>query len=111
LRQWNVNSKLLCRKHLLGEHVELHMFVACLNLKRSIKKYIETGLVEVHTIQKRHEELVEEMKRRGYNHQSPLPIFSPVFVGKINVEQNEKELARRCESCRNRIGERYDATG
>lgn len=25
MRMWVVNPKILCRKHLLGEHVELHM--------------------------------------------------------------------------------------
>ena len=26
MRMWNVDPKLMCNKHLLGEHVEMHMF-------------------------------------------------------------------------------------
>ena len=30
MRQWMVDPRLLCRKHLLGEHVENHMFIGTL---------------------------------------------------------------------------------
>ena len=30
MRDWKVNPKLLCRQHLLGNHLEVHMFVGTL---------------------------------------------------------------------------------
>ena len=100
MRQWLVNPRLMCRKHLLGEHVEHHMFVGTLNKGISIKGYLEKGLLETHSLIKRHNELVKEMKKRGFNHNSPLPKFQKVRKGKINVSENLKELRKRCEECR-----------
>jgi hypothetical protein len=37
---WMVDPRLVCSKHLLGEHVELHMFVGCL-LKRKRSHTVE----------------------------------------------------------------------
>ena len=31
MRMWMIDPKLLCRKHLLGEHLEIHMFVGTIN--------------------------------------------------------------------------------
>ncbi len=72
MRMWMVDPKLMCRKHLLGEHVEIHMFVSTILSGKSIKGYIKNNLIEPSKILERHEELVEEMKRRGYKHNSPL---------------------------------------
>jgi len=68
MRMWMVNPKIMCRQHLLGEHVEIHMFVGTLSRGKSVKGYLEKGLLEVHNLYWRHEELVEEMKRRGTVH-------------------------------------------
>lgn len=103
MRQWMVDPKFLCRKHLSGEHVEMHMFLGTIKKGTSLKGYIEKGLVEVHNIKNRHDELATEMTKRGYNHKTPInEFFSPV-VGMVDSEQNIKELERRCESCRERI--------
>ena len=45
MRMWMVPPSKMCRKHLLGEHVELHMIAACLRLGKSIRGYVETGLI------------------------------------------------------------------
>lgn len=103
MRQWNVDPKLLCRKHLLGEHVENHMFMGCIKKGTSLKGYIEKGLVEIHNIKNRHDELVNEMIRRGYNHKTPIEDLLCEKIGFVNSEENKKELERRCEFCRNRI--------
>lgn len=97
---WNINSKKLCRQHLLGEHKELHQLVGSLNKKKSVLGHISKGQVEIHNIRKRHSELVKEMKRRGYSHKSPLPLFRKFTAGKINIKQNEKDLSLRCPECR-----------
>jgi len=99
MRMWNVSPEKMCDKHLLGEHVECHMFVGTINKERSIKGYLEKGLVEVHNIDKRHKVLAEEMKNRGFNHKSKLPKYKKEILGKVNSKKNEKEILRRCERC------------
>jgi hypothetical protein len=105
MRQWHINPKFLCRKHLLGEHVEHHMFIGALKKGKNLKGYIEKGLVEINTLKERHEEIVEELKNRGYNHNSPLEIDPNLLyeAGKINKKSNFKELLRRCPECRSRF--------
>lgn len=105
MRMWNVDPRFLCRKHLLGEHVEMHMFAGT---KKSKKGYIDKGLVEVHNIKFRHDQLVEEMRSRGMNHKTPiLKEFNTFRIGKVDSEQNIKELHRRCKECRERIENGY----
>jgi hypothetical protein len=103
MRQWHIDPHLLCTKHLLGEHVEHHMFVGSLRKGISLKGYIENNLVETATLYSRHAELVREMKKRGYTHSSPLPKIKLYHAGKVNRKENLKELQKRCNECRKRI--------
>jgi len=103
MRMWKIDPKLLCRKHLLGEHVEMHMFVGCLQREKSLKKYIETGLVEIHHIADRHDLLAAELKRRNYQHKSPLPLFSSYVAGDVDPSKSIEDLMKRCEECKKRI--------
>ena len=105
MRQWNVDPKLLCRRHLLGEHVESHMLLGCLKKGISLKGYVEKGLVEVHNIRKRHDLLAAEMKARGYKHESPLDMVKVCKAGAVDSERSLKELCKRCPECRKRIKE------
>jgi hypothetical protein len=100
-----VDPKLMCRVHILGEARECHALVGTiLHGKRlSGTKYITTGLVEVHNIRKRHDELAQEMARRGYHHKSPLPDVELWTEGHVDSCANLVELARRCPECRKRI--------
>jgi len=99
---WNVDPSVMCRKHLLGEHLELHMFVGAMLKGKNIFGYVRKGLVEVHNIPKRHQELVVELGKRGYNHKSPIPDPWPIGLraGIVNIEANKQELYRRCKDCR-----------
>lgn len=106
MRQWLVDPKLLCRKHLLGAHVEHHMFIGSLQKGRSIDGFIRDGLVEVHMLDVRHEEIAAEMLRRGYNHKSPLPEGTADLLyhaGRVDPQRSIKDLSDRCEECRERI--------
>lgn len=103
MRQWLVNPKLLCRKHLLGEHVESHMFVGTILKKKSLDGYFRNRLLEVHNLKRRHQELVQEMTARGYNHKSKLPYFRSWKEGYVDRKGNIKELTRRCKECGVRI--------
>jgi len=104
MRMWMVDPRYLCRSHLLGEHKELHMFVGCIQRGTSIAGYVRKGQVEVHNILSRHEELVEELLRRGYVHKTPIdPSFVPFQQGKVDIDFNYRDLVGRCLQCRERV--------
>jgi hypothetical protein len=97
---WNVNPGKMCSKHLIGEHLEMHMFVGNINKGRSIKGYIDKGLVETQNIRWRHDILVREMLRRGLKHNSPLPEFKCEPDGVVDRIKNEIILYNRCIHCK-----------
>lgn len=73
-RMWMVDPELLCRRHLLGEHNELHKLLGHIrkgNLE-VVKGHAEAGDIDTSKIQERHDTLVEEMERWGYSHKSPM---------------------------------------
>ena len=94
MRMWMVDPKLMCLKHLMGEHVECHMFVGCIRkgLKISGSKYVTTGLVEVHNLKTRHDDLAREMTSRSYQHKSPLPEINLWTEGCIDSSANLIEI-------------------
>ena len=100
MRMWMVDPRLMCRQHLLGEHVELHMVAASLRNGTSLQGFIENQLIETHNVRRRHEQLVGEMKRRGFKHASPLKNVPRKRAGCVDRRANLLELARRCEHCR-----------
>lgn len=104
MRMWMVNPKVMCRQHLLGEHVEIHMFIGTINLQKKVDGYLEKGLLEIHNLYTRHKELVEEMKRRGYNHRSDVDEKWKYAkrLGEIDKIKNLKALSNRCSRCRSR---------
>jgi len=75
MRIWDIKPKYLCRKHLLGEHRELHAIWSILiNNKKGYATHPETKRWQgkLKALYLRHEELVKEMEKRGYQHRSPL---------------------------------------
>jgi len=102
MRMWMVDPRIMCRQHLLGEHAEIHMFIGTINRKKSVKGYLEKGLLEIHNLYNRHEELVKEMKRRGYNHCSEVDGKWKIVekAGFVNGDRNVDELTDRCSKCR-----------
>jgi hypothetical protein len=96
---WMVEPELMCDRHLLGEHAELHMLAGSLSHNKSIEGFLH-GLLNPNLMQSRHDALVYEMTRRGMKHRSPLEAVA--YHGdceKISVEENLKELVRRCPRC------------
>lgn len=92
---------LLCRQHLLGEHNELHMLVGSINRGISVQGYLDRGLIEPQNIHNRHEAIVYEMLRRGYNHRSPLPpITVAITNGHVHMGKSISDLVDRCPTCR-----------
>ena len=75
MRIWDIEPQLLCRKHLLGEHRELHGLWNILTQgKKGYRNHPETKRWEgkLLALYKRHEDLVIELNNRGYQHNSPL---------------------------------------
>ncbi len=99
MRMWNVDPKYMCTKHLLGEHVEMHMFVGHIKAGKALGRYASEGLVDSSLIQARHDELMVEMKRRGMNHKSPMRYRDQLSEGEVSVDASLAELRRRCNRC------------
>ncbi len=75
MRIWDIPPEKLYRNHLLGEHRELHAIWAILMQgKKGYSNQPEATRWKgkLKSLHLRHEKLVEEMKRRGYQHNSPL---------------------------------------
>ena len=100
MRMWMVPPQKMCRKHLLGEHVEIHMAVASLRHGKSLAGFLRKGLLELASLERRHDELVHEMLRRGYSHRSPLGRLRVGAAGKVNRSKSAAELTARCSECR-----------
>jgi hypothetical protein len=79
------------------------MFVTHLNLNKGVEGFLKNGLLEIHKLHQRHDELVREMERRGYKHRSALmPLNTMKVAGNIDRQKNLTILAGRCEECRQR---------
>lgn len=108
MRMWMIDTKLLCNKHLLGEHVECHMLTGHLKRKRRIDKYIDNNLLEPLSIKQRHDALAKEMIARQFKHNSPLrkPNISYLPVNqqkyRVNTITAHTDLKKRCTLCRQR---------
>ena len=75
MRIWDIPVEKLCRNHLLGEHKELHaMWSVIIQNKKGYSKHPETirWTGKLKALYLRHNQQVNEMKNRGYNHQSSL---------------------------------------
>lgn len=108
MRMWMVNPAVMCRKHLLGEHVECHMLVGHLQRKKQIKNYIRLNLLQPKSLRERHDQLAGEMTNRGMQHNSPLDDYDLSYLPEehrtyaVHAEESLTELLRRCPECRRR---------
>ncbi|MCJ7472248.1 MAG: pyrimidine dimer DNA glycosylase/endonuclease V [Actinobacteria bacterium] len=103
---WGIDPKKLCNQHLLGEHVEMHMFVGCIKKGISLKGYYDNKLVCTDLIKKRHDDLMAEMISRSMKHNSPIveiDLLGDFKYGEIDIEANINELISRCSKCRDRL--------
>jgi hypothetical protein len=77
MRVWDIQPAELCRKHLLAEHRELHGLWNILTKHKGVGGYArhpETlrWVGKLKALYARHEALVAEFTRRGYEHHTPL---------------------------------------
>lgn len=104
---WCLPTAILCDDHLRGEHAEHHQLVGTIlnhpHGEAIATGHAEKGNIDTSRVEKRHDELVEEMEERGFNHQSPLEYEGPDFgIGAIDVDYNLSDLLDRCEECKSR---------
>jgi len=88
MRVWDIPVEKLCRNHLLGEHRELHaMWSVITQNKKGYSKHPETirWVGKLKALYLRHNQQVNEMKSRGYNHQSPLDAKNAIGKSKQDV--------------------------
>lgn len=108
MRMWMLPPKLLCDKHLLGEHGELHKFIPTFRKRYRVdKRFSPIVQIQFKGYQERHDVLVDEMIERGMNHKSPLPelpdfedIYPQYFDKEVDIEYSISDLKNRCEKCR-----------
>lgn len=110
MRMWMIDPTLLCRKHLLGEHGEIHK-----HRHNFVKKHSMSGrispvvLIEPKCMQSRHDELALEMTNRGFNHNSPYSQPDISYLSeyeqnaKVDIDFNYEDLSMRCPDCSGRI--------
>lgn len=100
MRMWMIPPVLLCRKHLLGCHVECHMLVGAIRKGRSIAGHLARGQLEPQCVVEYHNSLANEMVRRGYNHNSPLNMIVSGICGYVDTQKSIDDLKARCADCR-----------
>jgi len=108
MRIWDIPVSCLCRRHLLGEHRELHAVWTILTRnKRGYRRHPETLRWEgkLKALYRRHLELVEEMAGRGYRHRSPLDpeLATGSGIQDImidSIEEQHRILCRKGCDCR-----------
>jgi hypothetical protein len=108
---WMIDPKILCRDHLCGEHYEIHKHRHNFVKHHSITGRIAGNACEPMAMKKRHDELVIEMLRRGYNHKSSyeqpdldyLTEYERTY--KVDIKESLLLLLDRCTKCKKRYEE------
>lgn len=108
-----IDPVLLCMKHLLGEHGEIHKHRHNFVKGHSIKGRIEGNAVEPMSMKRRHDDLEAEIVKRAIEagrkppcspfEQPDLSTYSEEYRNyKIDAEAARELLLERCEDCRKR---------
>ncbi len=118
MRMWMVEVQTMCTKHLLGEHVETHMFLWTLKKRISVSGYIKNNLFEPESLLDRHEDIRMEMTRRWMNHNSIMSEeevkealeYLPSEEREYLVDRRtaKYDLHSRCKVCYNKYQRRAD---
>ena len=101
MRMWMVNPDLMCRKHLLGEHGEIHKHRHNFEKGHSIEG--RRGQIDPLKMKRRHDVLAEELVKRGFTHASPYE--QPDLSGYdltghgVDIAESFADLCARCEDC------------
>lgn len=110
MRMWMTDVRTMCDKHLLGEHVETHMFVGAMRRGVRLDGYVKNNLFEPLSLKARHDALATEMQVRGMKHASHMDAaLVNVLVGtlpdyiwdaKVDKVSSLEDLIGRCPKCK-----------
>lgn len=101
-----VDPRVMCRRHLLGEHSEIHRHRHVFERGHSITGRLSPVVqIEPAAMGERHDALADEMLRRGYRHESPyeMPDLSHLprwqREARVDTALSLSELMGRCDEC------------
>lgn len=101
MRVWDIHPGFLNRQSLLGEHREIHAIHTVLTQgKKGYSRHPETLRWRDHlaALWFRHEEVVAEMRLRGFNHFSPLPApQTEIIWPSVFIDAPERQFALLAE--------------
>lgn len=110
MRMWMINPELLCNKHLIGEHGEIHKhrhnFIKKHNISGRIYPVVQ---IEPSSMKVRHDELAKEMLKRNMNHKSDYEqpdisyLSDDLRLAKVDTNISKLDLIQRCEECSKNI--------
>ena len=114
MRVWDIDPELLCDRHLLGEHNEIHTIWSIItNDLKGFSNHPETmrWRGKLKALYLRHAATAREMERRGFQHKSPLD--ESLATGKAvqdelkdSIESQERLLSEKDPDCAERIRKR-----
>lgn len=103
-RMWGIKPELMCDDHLRGEHKEMHQIVGSIRKhphgRAIVEGHADKKQIDTTLIQERHDELADELMRRGMEHNSPLSYQDELNLGEIDIEENIIDLRNRCNECK-----------
>lgn len=109
MRMWNIEPRLLCEKHLIQEHSDMHEIVFRFQLGLEVVGFVRDGSIDPTGVYVRHLNLEAEMTRRGATKFSPISFVQWRALSQwygsqlIDVGQSLTELKNLCEACRANI--------
>ncbi|HEY6202552.1 MAG TPA: pyrimidine dimer DNA glycosylase/endonuclease V [Candidatus Limnocylindria bacterium] len=97
MRIWDVAPQTLCRSHLLGEHREGHaVFAVIARGSAGYREHPETKrwVGKLPALATRHQRVVDEMRRRGYRHASPMRAWRGSRIQRARLLSLDAQSAR-----------------
>ena len=107
MRTWMINPKLMCMRHICGEHNEIHSHRHIFVKHHSIAGRVKPGDVQIEpmSMKKRHDKLAKYLK----NHKTPYRMPDLSYLpkehreAKVDRRRSYLELVRRCPKCREKM--------
>lgn len=118
-RMFNLDPRILCYQHLLGEHSEMHEGVGLIESEntelRTVVSQLEGqargGNIDTSWFVPRHDALAAELEARGGSHQSPLAYDDHLRLGDGCVDAKESAgKLLTCPDCRARMNHFFEIT-
>ena len=108
MRMWMVDPALMCQKHRVGEHGEIHKHRHNFEKHHSIAGRVSPIIqIEPEAMKRRHDELAATLKNHKSPYEMPDLSYLPVEYreAKVDLCESMAELCRRCPDCRKLINE------